>query len=151
MDKATLTTVVASVVGGILMALQGVTLHQAGAVQEKTERVGEETNAELAAIHKLQESSNAELAAWGEIRESVKIAMAKQDDLRKRTEVALAEQQKTREELFGEKGFRYKLEVALTHQGKIEDTEQKILDLLTKATFNPNPNSTSTPTPTSRQ
>jgi hypothetical protein len=147
MDKATLTMVVSSVVGGILMALQGVTLHQAGAVQEKTERVGEETSTELAAIYKLQESSAQELAAWGEIRESVKLAMSRQEEIRKRTDTALSEQQKTQQALFGENGFKYKLEVAITQQGKIESNEQKILDLLTKTSVKPN----LTPTPTSSQ
>jgi hypothetical protein len=78
MDKGTLTMIISSIVGGVLMALQGVTLHQADNVQQETVRVGAETSAELKAILKLQESSNAELAAWSELRERIETAMTAQ-------------------------------------------------------------------------
>src|SRR4029077_6575563 len=98
MNSTTITMVVSSVVGGILLALQGATLHQADGVQRETARVGAETSVELRAIQELQKSSNEELVAikvlqqssndelkdWADLRENVKVAMTRQADLLER-------------------------------------------------------------------
>jgi hypothetical protein len=98
MNAATITTITTAVVGGVLMALQGVTLHQADGVQRETVRVGAETSAELSAIQDLQRSSNEELAAlkalqksandelqeWSELREKVGLGLSRQADLLER-------------------------------------------------------------------
>lgn len=98
MNTATLTSIVTAVVGGVLMALQGVTLHQADGVQRETARVGAETSAELSAIQDLQRSSNEELAAlkvlqksandelqeWSELRDKVALGLERQAELLER-------------------------------------------------------------------
>lgn len=81
-DKTSRTTtislIVSGIVSGLLVALQGVTLHQAGSVQETTERVGMKASAELQALQKLQETSNEELKSWAEIRSGLQAGIDRQ-------------------------------------------------------------------------
>jgi hypothetical protein len=136
MSMSTLTSIIAAIVGGILMALQGVTLHQTEGVQKETVRVGAETSAELSAIMKLQVSANeqldrikklqensvAELAAWNELRGRVEIAMDKQGKLMDLATVGMDRQTKL-------------LDMAVANEKRIESS----IEALPKPSPSPSP------------
>jgi hypothetical protein len=129
MNAATVTSITTAVVGGILMALQGVTLHQADGVQRETVRVGAETSAELQAIQDLQRSSNEELAALKQLQNSANIELQEWAELREKVALGL----NTQAEL-------------LARQNKLTDIAAKILPRLSQS-LKDDPSPTPSPSP----